>query len=201
MEKQQKLVPAAAVKGVASGLYMMAVFTLVWTGIAYQGLRGSAYALVLVVFVVFAVTFIVKGSAIYKLAKLFPGIESEEEKAEEKRMSKWFAIIFGAEGLLIFIAANVVINLKHSELVIPAIALVVGLHFFPLARVFKRTVDYYLATWSTIIAVAAIVMSLEKTLSEPGIFAFTGIGLAVATSCYGFFMMNNGSKLSKTLAA
>jgi len=201
MEKQQKLVPAAAVKGVASGLYMMAVFTLVWTGIAYQGLRGSAYALVLVVFVVFAVTFIVKGSAIYKLAKLFPGIESEEEKAEEKRMSKWFAIIFGAEGLLIFIAANVVINLKHPELVIPAIALVVGLHFFPLARVFKRTVDYYLATWSTIIAVAAIVMSLEKALSESGILAFTGIGLAVATSCYGFFMMNNGSKLSKTVAA
>ena len=201
MEKQQKLVPAAAVKGVASGLYMMAVFTLVWTGIAYQGLRGSAYALVLVVFVVFAVTFIVKGSAIYKLAKLFPGIETEEEKAEEKRMSKWFAIIFGAEGLLIFIAANVVINLKHPELVIPAIALVVGLHFFPLARVFKRTVDYYLATWSTIIAVAAIVMSLEKTLSEPGIFAFTGIGLAVATSGYGFFMLNAGGKLRKTVSA
>jgi len=201
MENQPRLVPVAAVKGTASGLYLMAVFTLVWTGIAYGGLHSSPYALALLVFAILAATFVVRGVALYKIAKLFPPVESEEDKAEEKRTGKWFGIIFGAEGLLIFIAVNVVINIKHPELVIPAIALVVGLHFFPLARVFKRTVDYYLATWSTIIALAAIYMSFEKVLSQPGIMVFTGIGLATATSCYGFYMMNAGSKLQKSVAA
>jgi hypothetical protein len=83
----------------------------------------------------------------------------------------------------------------HPELTIPAIALVVALHFYPMAKVFKRTIDYYLATWSTIIAVLAIVLSLNHTLSEPNAAAFTGVGLAVATSCYGLFMMYKGNRL------
>jgi hypothetical protein len=201
MENQSHLVPAAAVKGIASGLFMMAVFTLIWTGIAYGGLHNTAYALVLIVFPVLAVTFVVKGISIFKLAKLFPEVESEEDKAEGKRMGMWFGIIFGAEGLFIFIAVNIVINIGHPELAIPAIALVVGLHFFPMAKVFKRTIDYYLATWSTLVAIAAILLSLNKVLTQPGIMAFTGIGLAVATSCYGLYMMSGGRKLRKAVIA
>ena len=43
--------------------------------------------------------------------------------AEGKKKGRWFGIIFGAEGLGIFIAVNVVTNMGHSDLVIPVIAL------------------------------------------------------------------------------
>jgi hypothetical protein len=112
-------------------------------------------------------------------------------------MGKWFGIIFGAEGLGIFIGINIVINLGHPELTIPVIALVVGLHFYPMAKIFKRTIDYYLATWSTIIAVLAIVFTLNKTMTESAVFAFTGIGLAMATTCYGFYMVMSGRGMPK----
>ncbi len=36
------------------------------------------------------------------------------------------------EGIGLFIAANLVINLGHPEMLLPAIALVVGLHFLPM---------------------------------------------------------------------
>jgi hypothetical protein len=195
MNDQSQLIPAVAVKGIASGLLMMAGFTLIWAGIAFSGLHGTTQAWALIVFPFLAVSFVIKGIQLFGVAKLHPAIESEADKAEGKKMGMWFGIIFGAEGLLIFIAVNVVTNIGHPELTIPAIALVVGLHFFPLAKVFKRTLDYYLATWSTIIAVLAIIFSLNHVLSEPGVAAFTGGGLAVATSCYGLFMMYKGNRL------
>jgi hypothetical protein len=37
------------------------------------------------------------------------------------------------EGVGLFIAANVVVNIHHSEMLLPAMALVVGLHFLPIA--------------------------------------------------------------------
>jgi hypothetical protein len=197
MDNQPHLIPAAAVKGIASGLLMMACFTLIWTGIAYAGLHDTAYAWGLIVFLILAITFVVNGLSLFKLAKHFPKVESEEDKAEGKKIGMWFGIIFAAEGLGIFIAINIVTNMGHPELAIPVIALVVGLHFYPMAKVFKRTIDYYLATWSTVIAVLGIVFSLNHILSQPNVSAFTGIGLAVATSCYGLYMAYRGRELPR----
>lgn len=197
MENEPRIIPAAAVKGIATGLVMMAVFTLIWASIAYHGLAASNYWVALLVFPVFSVLFIVNAVKLFKIAEYYPKLKSEEELAEGKRIGKWFGIIFGAEGLGIFIAVNVVINLGYPQLVIPVIALVVGLHFYPLAKVFKRTLDYYLATWSTIVAVLAIVLTLNKTLSETGGFAFTGVGIAIATTCYGLYMIVNGLRIPK----
>lgn len=195
MDDKSHLIPAVAVKGIATGLFLMAFFTLIWTGIGYGGLQGTAYVWLLIVFPLLAMVFIVNGISLFKKAKYFPALSSEEDKAEGKRTGKWFGIIFGAEGLGIFIAINIVVNLGHPELTIPVIALVVGLHFYPLGWVFKRTIDYYLATWSTLVALAAIIFSLKHILSQPDILAFTGIGMAVATSCYGLYMINKGRDL------
>ncbi|WP_158994032.1 hypothetical protein [Mucilaginibacter sp. L196] len=197
MENEPHIMPAAAVKGIATGLVMMAVFTLIWAGIAYRGLAGSNYWFALLVFPLFSVLFIVNAVKLYNVARYYPKLTSEADLAEEKRIGKWFGIIFGAEGLGIFIGINIVTNLGHPELAVPVIALVVGLHFYPLARVFKRTFDYYLATWSTIVAIVAIVLTVNKTLTETGTFAFTGIGIGIATTCYGIYMMVSGRKIPK----
>ncbi len=101
--------------------------------------------------------------------------------------------------MAIFIGINLVVNLGHSDLAIPVMALVVGLHFYPLAKVFKRTVDYYLATWSTVIATLAIVFVLNKSMTEPAAMAFVGIGIAIATSCYGFYMVVRGRDVRNQL--
>ena len=197
MDNEPRLIPAVAVKSIASGLLLMAVFTLIWAGIAFGGLKESNYWPLLLIFPVFSILFVVNAIKLFRISKYYPQLTSDADIAEEKKMGMWFGIIFGAEGLLIFIAVNIVTNLGYPELVIPAIALVVGLHFYPLAKVFKRTLDYYLATWATLIAVLAIVFSLNKTLNFHEVLAFTGIGIAIATSCYGFYMMAGGWKIAK----
>ena len=197
MEAKPHIIPGAAVKGIATGLCMMAFFTLLWAGIAFGGLKATNWWFLLIIFPALSIVFVINAVKLFGIAKYYPKLTSEADLAEEKRMGKWFGIIFGAEGLGIFIGINVVINLGYPQLTIPVLALVVGLHFFPLAKVFKRTIDYYLASWSTIVAILSIILTLNKTLAESGTLAFTGVGIAVATSGYGIYMLLSGWALPK----
>jgi hypothetical protein len=197
MTNKPHIIPDTAIKGVAIGLCMMAFFTLLWAGIAFGGLHSSNYWLALLIFPLFSLIFIMNALQLFKIARLFPKVTSEADIAEEKQTGKWFGIIFGAEGLGIFVGINIVNNIGHPELDIPVIALVVGLHFLPLAKVFKRTVDYYLGGCATLIALLAFVFTLNKTFTQSQMMVFVGIGIAMATSCYGFYMVMNGRRLAK----
>jgi hypothetical protein len=190
--------PAVAIRSVGTGLLMMTVFTGIWAGIAYgAGLSGSHYQWLLLVFLVIMILFIIQGIWFFGIARKYPAIQSAEDAAEGKKMGMWFGIIFGAEGLFIFLAVNLVRNLGHSDLIIPVIALVVGLHFYPLGRIFKRKIDYWLATWTTLVALLGILFALNKTFSFQGIAALVGIGVAIATSSYGIYMIYYGKTMIK----
>jgi len=56
---------------------------------------------------------------------------TRKERAHRGRI---VGIASGVEALLIFIAVNVLANMGRRDLAAPAIAIIVGLHFFPLAR-------------------------------------------------------------------
>lgn len=64
MQNQENLIPAVAVKGIATGLIMMGCFTLAWT--------GRTIALVLIVFPVFSGVFITRAITLFPLAKIIP---------------------------------------------------------------------------------------------------------------------------------
>ncbi len=191
--------PRPAITGVASGLCLMALFTVIWSGICFGGLIVTACWFLPLIFPLFSIWFIVNAVRLFKIAKFFPRATSEADIAEEKRTGRWFGIIFGAEGLLIFIGINIVVHLGYPDLTIPTIALVVGLHFFPLAKVFKRTVDYYLASWSTLIALCGFAFTLYHVMPANYVTAFVGAGLALATTCYGVFMVKNGREFIKKM--
>lgn len=55
------------------------------------------------------------------------GIPSSERSG---RVILWSSI---GEGIGLFVAANIAVNLGHRDLLLPAMALVVGLHFLPMA--------------------------------------------------------------------
>src|SRR5471030_1603363 len=110
MNEKPRLIPAIAVKSIATGMLMMAVFTLIWAGIAFGGLQHTHYWFILVVFPILSILFIINAIRLFSIAKFFPELTSEADKAEGKKTGMWFGIIFGAEGLLIFLAVNAVIN-------------------------------------------------------------------------------------------
>ena len=195
---EPRIVPAIAVEGTATGMIMMAVFTTMWAGVAYSGMQAP-YSYVLIIFPALALYFAINAVKLFKSAKYHPALTDEADIARGKKQGKWFGIIFGAEGLGIFIAINLVVNLGYPDLTVSAVALVVGLHFYPLAKVFRRTIDYYLATWSTLIAILGFVFILNNTYNTQVVNAFVGVGLALATSCYGLYMISAANKFVKPM--
>ena len=88
-------------------------------------------------------------------------------------MWKVFGFIFGLEGLLIAVSVVVLSTFDLQNYVVPIIALIVGLHFYPMAKIFERKIDYYLATWVTLVAILGIVLVIGNK-SESMIFAAVG---------------------------
>ncbi|MFZ6874425.1 hypothetical protein ACO0LF_20385 [Undibacterium sp. Di27W] len=62
---------------------------------------------------------------------------AEEDSPATKKAARWFHIVNGGQWLLILISSNVLINLGHAVWVMPVAMLIIGLHFLPLARLFK----------------------------------------------------------------
>ena len=56
---------------------------------------------------------------------------------QDKRNSRWFNLINAGQWISIFIVGNVLKHFGLQAWFIPAIILIVGLHFFPLAWLFK----------------------------------------------------------------
>jgi hypothetical protein len=190
-------IPKIAMQSIAGGLLLMAFFTTVWGGIAWGNSKGVISYAIPILFSLCCLLFIGYGIHFFLMAKRFPKLESAEDKAEGKRMGMWYGIIFGLEGILIPAAAGICIYLQHPNLILPAMALVVGLHFYPMAKIFKRTIDYYLATWTCLVAIAAFVIILRGIVTPISVYTLLGVGIALATISYGLQMIKEGKRYIK----
>ena len=195
MQTPPKTLPRIALQSIAAGLLLMAFFTSMWAGVA-TGALGNL--LVFGIFGIFILLFIAYGIYFFIVAPKLPRIDNEADREEGKKMGMWYGIIFGLEGITIPLATFLVVHFSGQErLILPVIALVVGLHFFPMARVFNRTIDYYLATFTTVLALSAIVCTVKNLLNPTLIILSLGVGVALVTTAYGLYMIREGYRMTQ----
>jgi len=121
----------------------MAFFTMMWTGIAQAGLLGQDHRIVLIVFAACSMLFIVSGIRLFISSASSP---SSPPMPTESRVRKWS----GRSGSFLASRGWPTHDLRdagllgHDQYILPAIALIVGLHFYPMAKIFRRRIDYYI---------------------------------------------------------
>ena len=180
-----------------NGLFFMTVNTAIWTFISEYYLENKDLRIVGILLGIVIASFLYFYFKFNKAKKKLPEIVIEKTE-EEKSREKWFLIIFGLEGFGILIVKNILVNINHNELFIPFFALIVGLHFFPLARIFKRTFDYYIATWTCLLAILGIYLITEKIVNPYLANVIVSLGRTISTICYGIKMIFEGQKLLST---
>jgi len=171
------------IEGAGFNLCLMALMTFLWTIVAFIGLYGKLSSAALIIFLSICVFLVSKGLFLSSAARLLP----EQEDGNEQKRDKKFNYIFIGEGVGILLGINIVNNIGHQDLDVPVIALITGLHFFPLAKILTRPVLYIVAGWSTLVALIGMVLILNNLMDVKGIMTFTGIGMALATAGYGFY--------------
>ncbi|WP_228512352.1 hypothetical protein [Clavibacter sp. VKM Ac-2872] len=82
----------------------------------------------------------------------------------------------------------------------PTIAVIVGLHFYPMARAFHRRIDLGIATWTTLVGTAGVVAVLQDGAAWPVVWSWVGAGAAAATMGYGIFMTRAARRLLRSTA-
>jgi len=199
MDKGLVKVPKNAIINIAGGLLLMAFFTLFWSINADAKIKGNDYGIVLILFGSFSLVFVMFAIYLFSILNRFPSINSDAQKLEGKKKGKRFGILFGIEGLAIFIIVNILRNFHYDIFVLPAIALIVGLHFYPMAIIFKRKIDYYFSSWTCLIALSGIGMLIMKLPSISATLAFVSIGVAIATTGYGVYMLYMGRHYAKNI--
>lgn len=198
MSKVNKIVPKSVIVSIAVGLILMAIFTLIWAGIAGTNLSDAKMWLCFILADVIAVIFIGYAIYLFFIVKKFPEVE-DSDKETRKKMLRKYGVIFGGEGLLIAVSVLLLSYFNFENLVIPTIAIIVGLHFLPMASLFQRKLDYYTGILTTLIGILGLIFALTKMLPDNRINVMVGLGVSLVTSFYGFYMIKLSQEYKSAL--
>jgi len=187
--------PRGAVAGIAGGLVLMAVFTLWWSSLVVPGWRAEVARPVFAAGAAASLVFLAAAFRLFRAMRRFTATGTPQDAVRGKRMGIAFGIVFGLEGLVIGVVARILTATGRDDYMVPAVALVVGLHFYPMAPIFGRTVDYWIATWVVVVAVSGLVAVSRAGGAVAPVWSAVGLGVAVATGAYGAYMMRVGQDL------
>ena len=83
------------------------------------------------------------GSAFRIYQKNKAALSPDADSPEKKKAVRIFHLVNAGQWILILVAGNVLVNIGYSDWVIAAVIFIIGLHFLPLASVFKYPPHYF----------------------------------------------------------
>ena len=176
------------VRGIASGLIPMAVFTpvyAIWPVFAWP-ILGTIFFVAALAWSVFLA---IRAAKLIKFAGGVPN----ETNAYDARISKGMTLVSSIQGALIVTSVVVLAVLGQYVWMLPVVVLIVGLHFFPMPAIFGRTVDYYLGGFMLIAAGTGLYLASQTGMDWQVTWGVTGFGAALVTSAYGLYMVRAGN--------
>lgn len=153
-----------------SGVTIMSVFATVW---CEAGIWASGHASVLLYSIPLAISAIIVFTAASRPSVTLP-VE------DERRIGRVVGIASGLEGLLIGVSCLVLANTVGMSFVAPIIAIIVGLHFIPLARWLPERLYY--ATSALLVALGIGGLCL-RTFDERVVVIGTSADIILWLTC------------------
>lgn len=178
--------------GIASGMIPMAIFTplyAIWPVFAWPVAGAVILALALAWSAYLAVT-------AHQLLRRSTELPSERN-AFDARIARGMTVVSSVQGGLILAAVLVLVLLGQYVWILPVVALIVALHFFPMPAMFERTIDYYLGTGMAIASLTGLALAGMGAQWQV-VWAATGVGGGLITALYGLYMVRAARR---TLAA
>ncbi|MBF9254381.1 hypothetical protein I2I11_13835 [Pontibacter sp. 172403-2] len=171
------------------GLILMIIFTVGWTISSEIFFDHSDHNLSAYFFGA-VIIFLIYKCVKLKIEKNYvsvPPLENGNKKGQ------WYAAVISLEVIAIFAILIILINAGNEHLIIYSIALIVGLHFLPMAKIFNRKFDHYISFWTTAISGIGLLLILFEQFDYKIVNAFVCVGCAISTTTYGFKMIKDSN--------
>ncbi|OZB91291.1 hypothetical protein [Paenibacillus sp. XY044] len=190
MKQHSNTIPGSAIRGTASGVFFMAFFGTLWAYTGIMGLQEFAAPLWLASAVAIGVVLIIGGASLVRASR---GIKEQNEIIDAstarkgKRIAVRFNIVFAAEAAAIAVAIAVCNATGHTALIPIVIALIVGIHFYPLASLFRVKFYHLTGTLLCLLALATLLfLPVEASLGAHHINTYMSVvGLGSALILWG----------------
>lgn len=193
---RKNVVAKADIRGTASGVMFMAFFGTVWADIGIGGLRTSNAIWLLILVVLIGATLFYLGIRMIRRSR---NLTYSGQSRNTKNINKWFNIIFVTEFGLIATVAIITNVIERFDLFFPIMAIIVGLHFFPLAHLFQVNVYYLTGALLCLLAIVTLLfVPLEINIAGHRIDAwwtFLGLGSMLILWITSLVILTMGYKL------
>lgn len=187
MTQSSSVIPASAVRGVASGILFMAFFGTLWASIGVGGLQGWGEPWLSIVVLLVGLALLAGGIALLVASRHLPPQTAADDSQREKRTGIWFGSIFATEGLLIGVASVICNAINRFDLFFPSMAIIVGLHFLPLAALFEVKAYYLVGVLLCLLAaITLLAVPQQANLAGHAIMAqWVVLGFGAALILWG----------------
>ncbi|WP_363929180.1 DUF7010 family protein [Peribacillus frigoritolerans] len=201
---ERKLMMKEEFRGSGIGVIFMAVFGTLWAGTGVMGLQGWGFPYVELAAIFVGIIMVISGISLIHASQKMSNQVSENGARRLKRIGFLFNMVFIAEGLLIGIAIAICNLINQTDLIPGVIAIIVGIHFLPLASLFQIKVYYAtgvllcLLALITLLIVPDAVMFGEHQILAP--LSLLGFGCALILWCTGLTLWLRLKKSNRTIA-
>lgn len=174
------------IRGRAVGTVLMAFFALVWT--AWGLSTGVPAAIQNTGRVVSALCFLFLLGLAFMAFRRSASLRQGSVDYQAHRVGRSFGIVVGAEFLGLFVVSAVLGRTGHPEVIAPVVCLGVGIHFFPLRRLFA--VPLYDATGLTLCVIAIATVIVAPLSGNPALWTLLpGVGAAITLYATGALLL------------
>lgn len=193
-----------AYRGSGIGVIFMAVFGTLWAGTGIMGLQGWGFPYVELAAIFVGIIMVIVGISLIHASQKMSNQVSEDGARRLKRIGFLFNMVFIAEGLLIGIAIAICNLINQTDLIPGVIAIIVGIHFLPLASLFQIKVYYAtgvllcLLALITLLLVPDTVMVGEHQILAP--LSLLGFGCALILWATGLTLWLQIKNSNRTIA-
>ena len=188
----------AVIQSYARGALILTFFGEFWALATVPALTFLERVLLFAVILIVAIALSIPSISILRAAQHLSYNSSPEAMTKGKTISKWFAVVFFSEFATIGLA-NFLLNSTHHDEIIPLVtALIVGIHFLPLANIFRITAYYMTGTSISLLAVGALIALLFFKVTLGGLYAWAtvvGLGNAVILWITALYVLSIGRRL------
>ncbi|WP_458072145.1 hypothetical protein [Rhodanobacter sp. BL-MT-08] len=149
------ILSAPALRSRGLGMIACACFGAFWAGTAVATAAVSYAAAYFFVIALISTWLLIAAVRLLRRSRHMTALS--DTVAPAQRRTRWlFFAIFAAEIIALNVVANLLVSHHRISYLMPAIAVIVGLHFYPLAKLFRATRYYATATVMTLAGIGAI---------------------------------------------
>jgi hypothetical protein len=169
--------PKAAVFGSANGVMFMTFFGALWASIGIIGSHELGAPWLLVLSGILTAILLIGAISLFGKAHNMNNAATPNDSEDWKKINQKFGLIFA------ILIASVICNMfNHFELFFPIMAIIVGIHFFPLAQLFKE--KFYHGTGIVLcsLGILSFFLPMDATFNDVSLVPrsiFIGFGSAL----------------------